>query len=370
MAPDERELLERLKRVLESGRNEGLDATFSVAASEYVDAALHTREMAALRRRPLPLLPADAVAPGSRVLRERMGVALIVTRDLDGRVHVLKNRCRHRGAALVDEECSTAQRLVCPYHGWSYGLDGKLLHVPEREHGFPGLDDEAASLHRIPCIEWAGVIWIGGDSDEALAATLRSTRDEPELSRLSRTRALDARRWTGEFNWKLGVNAFLETYHFKVAHTTGIAPHFVWNRLLIDPLGEHLRLSLPRTSLLKRLESLERVELRTNVSYVYFIFPCSFISVLPDHASFITFLPDGLTRTQVESHLFVPAESLDEKREYWDKNAALFAQTIREDLALAASIQKGIDAEPTDHFTFATFEHGIAHFRSTLERLL
>jgi phenylpropionate dioxygenase-like ring-hydroxylating dioxygenase large terminal subunit len=346
-------------------------STFSVAASEYVDADLYRREMAALRRRPLPLLPADTLGPGTRVLKERMGVSLIVARDPDGRLHVLKNRCRHRGAALTDEPCGPAQRLVCPYHGWSYDLDGRILHVPERE-GFPGLDDAAASLHRLPAIEFAGVVWAGGESDAALAATLHETRDEPELVRLGGMRAFDVRRWNGEFNWKLGVNAFLETYHFKVAHKTGIAPHFVWNRLLIDRLGEHLRLALPRTSFLGQLElPVERCELRPHVSYVYFVFPCSFISILPDHASFITFLPDGPSRTQVETHLIVPAGSPDDgRRDYWEKNAALFAQTVREDLALAASIQKGIDAEPTDTFTFARFEHGIARFREVLGRLV
>jgi phenylpropionate dioxygenase-like ring-hydroxylating dioxygenase large terminal subunit len=357
------DLIQRLRRVVESGKNEFPVETFASPASEYVDPERYARETAAIRRRPWPLLPADAVAPGTRVLRG----ALLVTRDLGGRVHILKNRCRHRGAALVaTTECSTAQRLVCPYHGWSYGLDGKLLHVPEREHGFPGLDYEAASLHRVPACEFAGVIWTGGDSDESLAALL--PRGEGALDELSTWRSHDARQWVGEFNWKLGVNAFLETYHFKVAHRTGIAPRFVGNRLLIDPIGEeHLRLSLPRSTFLE--VGLDAAGLRAVVSHVYFVFPCSFVSILPDHASFIAFLPDGLGRTRVESHLYVPRD-FQARRAYWDRNAALFAQTIREDLALATSIQRGIDADSTDTFTFGAFEHGLAHFHRALARLV
>jgi phenylpropionate dioxygenase-like ring-hydroxylating dioxygenase large terminal subunit len=199
------------------------------------------------------------------------------------------------------------------------------------------------------------VIWTGGDD---------LPRGEAPLDELAAWHSLDARRWVGEFNWKLGVNAFLETYHFKIAHRTGIAPHFVGNRLLIDHLGEeHLRLALPRSVFAKPGEP------RARVSFVYFLFPCSFVSILPDHASFISFLPDGLARTRVESHLYVP-EGFQARREYWDRNAALFAQTIREDLELAASIQRGLDADASDTFRFGAFEYGLTHFHRALARLI
>jgi phenylpropionate dioxygenase-like ring-hydroxylating dioxygenase large terminal subunit len=369
----DRERVTRLLRVVESGRNEGA-APSTAEAWEYVEPARYAREAAALRRRALPVAASSAVAPGTHLVTERLGVSLIVSRDLDGRVHVLKNRCRHRGAALSEHRaCTAAQRLVCPYHGWSYGLDGRLLHVPEREQGFPTLTDEEGALHRVPCAEWAGTIWIGGEGEAAPESCLAPLREEPELARLAPLRAFDCRRWIGEFNWKLGVNGFLETYHFKVAHKTGIAPHFLWNRMLVDPLGEHLRLTLPRSTIARPdalpLESWGDAELRSQVSLVYFLFPCTFISILPDHASFITFVPDGPSRTQVESHVLVP-EGADTTDAYWEKNAALFRQTITEDNALSASIQRGIAAEPTDTFTFATFEQGIAHFRAALDRLV
>jgi phenylpropionate dioxygenase-like ring-hydroxylating dioxygenase large terminal subunit len=362
-------LLQRLKRVIDSGENEAaLPAPFVSAAAEYVDAALYTRERAALRRRPLPLVPSAAVRePGARVVQDRLGISLVVTRAADGCVHVLKNRCRHRGTAL---DCSTGQRLVCPYHGWSYGPDGRLLHIPE-ENGFPGLQNEMVSLIRVPSVEFAGMVWIGGESEAALGECLRPLAEEPELLRLGACRVVDSRRWSGAFNWKLGVNGFLETYHFKVAHKNGIAPHFLWNRLLVDPLGENQRLTLPRSSILKQLATLpaERWEFRTHASFVYFIFPCTFISILPDHASFITFLPDGIEKTHIESHIFVP-ENATPDDQYWERNAALFRQTITEDMALSESIQTGIEGEATDSFTFATFEQAIAHFRDALVRLV
>ncbi len=361
-------LVARLRRLIDTGRSDG-EGNFTAAASEYVDAALYERELVALRSLPIPLMASASLPPRTTRLVKRLGVSLLVTRTAEGRLHVVKNRCRHRGAELVtdEKECSWArQRLVCPYHGWSYGLDGALLHVPEREHGFPGLDAAAFALHRVPCVEFAGMLWIGGTSEADLRAALAPLADEPTLTSLDRERVLDERIWAGDFNWKLGVSGFLEAYHFKFAHKTGIAPHFSWNRFLFNELGNNLQLTVPRSTVVKQPDILDQGPLRHHVTFIYFVFPCSFISILPDHASFITFLPDRLGGTRVESHVFVPHEG-DEV--YWQKNAALFAQTITEDMALAESIQRGIDGEPTDTFTFATFEHAIAHFHRRLARL-
>jgi phenylpropionate dioxygenase-like ring-hydroxylating dioxygenase large terminal subunit len=371
MEVQELALLERLRRLIDTGRSDG-EGNFTAPASEYVDAALYGREVAALRSLPLPLMASASLKRGCTRMVRRLGVSLLVTRTAEGRLHVVKNRCRHRGAELVTDEngateCLSVPRLVCPYHGWTYGLDGALQHVPERERGFPALDDAAFALHRVPCVEFAGMLWAGGASEADLRAALAPLAAEPALIGLDRERVLDERFWPGDFNWKLGVSGFLESYHFKVAHKTGIAPHFSWNRVLIDELSENLRLTVPRSTAVRQPDLLDREPLRNNVTTIYFVFPCSFFSILPDHASFITFLPDGLGRTRVESHVWIPHEG-DEL--YWQKNAALFRQTITEDMALAASIQRGIAEDPTDIFTFATFEHAIAHFHHELGRLV
>jgi phenylpropionate dioxygenase-like ring-hydroxylating dioxygenase large terminal subunit len=366
-AIDEQSLMARLRRLIDTGRSDG-DVNFTVPASEYVDAAMYGREVTALRSLPIPLVPSASLPPRTTRLVKRLGVSLLVTRTAEGQVHVVKNRCRHRGTELVtnEQDVSPGQSLVCPYHGWCYALDGTLLHVPERENGFPDLDPAEFALYRVPCVEFAGMLWTGGTSEADLRTALAPLAGEPPLQDLDRERVLDERTWPGGFNWKLGVSGFLESYHFKVAHKTGIAPHFSWNRILIDELGPNLRITVPRSAVVKQPDLLDQGPIRNHVTFVYFVFPCSFISILPDHASFITFLPDGLGNTAVESQVFVPRRGDDG---YWQKNAALFAQTISEDMALAESIQRGIVEEPTDIFTFATFEYAIAHFHRELARL-
>ncbi len=70
---------------------------------------------------------------------------LIMLRGEDGRVRALHNVCRHRGSLVCEREQGRAARLVCPYHGWTYGLDGRLLQAP----GMTGLD--APALASSPC---------------------------------------------------------------------------------------------------------------------------------------------------------------------------------------------------------------------------
>ena len=92
------------------------------------------------KRRPVPLAPLALIpAPGSVVTHDGYRVPLIATRDRDGRTHVFLNVCRHRGTRLLESagpERSAA--LVCPYHAWTYELDGRLRRLP-RPDTFPGL---------------------------------------------------------------------------------------------------------------------------------------------------------------------------------------------------------------------------------------
>src|ERR1700743_866402 len=96
-------MMARLRRLIETGRSDG-EGNFIAAASEYVDAAMYGREMVALRSLPIPLMASASLPPQTTRLIERLGVSLLVTRTAQGLLHVVKNRCRHRGTELVTDE--------------------------------------------------------------------------------------------------------------------------------------------------------------------------------------------------------------------------------------------------------------------------
>src|SRR5437879_11282531 len=129
-----------------------------------------------LRRYPTPFCPSAALPEiGSFVARDAAGTPILAVRGSDGRVRAFRNACRHRGTQLADGAgCEKA--FVCRYHGWTYGLDGALRHVPH-EHGFPGLDKETRGLVPVPTVERSGMVFVTQD-----AAPGESALDElPEL---------------------------------------------------------------------------------------------------------------------------------------------------------------------------------------------
>src|SRR6185436_13842699 len=96
-------------------------------------------------------------APGSFVARTAAGVPLVAVRDREGRVRVFKNSCRHRGTQLV-EGTGCAQSLTCPFHGWTYALDGRLRRIPD-DYGFPGFDQAETGLVQIVAHERDGLVF-------------------------------------------------------------------------------------------------------------------------------------------------------------------------------------------------------------------
>ena len=126
-----------------------------------------------LRRWPAPFCPSAALPEaGSFVAREAAGTPLLAVRGEDGEVRAFRNACRHRGTQLADG-AGCARTFVCPYHGWTYRLDGRLHHVPHA-HGFPDLDREQSGLVSVACEERLGLVFVTQDpgapgADAALA---------------------------------------------------------------------------------------------------------------------------------------------------------------------------------------------------------
>ncbi|MGH6955020.1 MAG: aromatic ring-hydroxylating oxygenase subunit alpha, partial [Alphaproteobacteria bacterium] len=119
-------------------------------------------------------------APGDYFSIDLMGEPLVVVRDQEGRIRALSRVCRHR-AMLVVSGAGNARSFICPYHAWTYGLDGRLAGAPEMART-PGFDPSSCRLPEIPTELWEGFIFVnlGGDAQplaprlEGLARRLRN----------------------------------------------------------------------------------------------------------------------------------------------------------------------------------------------------
>ena len=155
----------------------------TLPARFYTDAEYFRRELDALFRTMWICAgrSEEIARPGQFVLRDVAGDSVIVTRSADGGVHAFHNVCRHRGTRLCTEASGTFPGSIqCPYHAWTYGLDGRLVGAPHMDE-VPHFRKEDFPLHGVHAEVWDGHVFINVGASAA-AALRRSSAISPASS--------------------------------------------------------------------------------------------------------------------------------------------------------------------------------------------
>jgi choline monooxygenase len=266
-------------------------------------------------------------------------IPVVVTRERDGAIRAFLNVCRHRGSVVAEGEGARAT-LQCPYHAWTYGLDGALLSAPRADRE-GGIEVDELGLRPASVGMWGPFVFVNPDPasapvDEVLGRLPGLVADAGvDVERLEfRQRAAS----TVAANWKLVSENFLECYHCSVAH-----PGF---SALVDVSPTAYRLDAEETF------STQLGPVRTDGngydvageverSQFHFLWPNTMINIFPGRMNFSIgpVLPAGPTRTErFLDYFFAP----DVDAAWVEELLAFDGQVGAEDVVIVENVQRGV----------------------------
>jgi phenylpropionate dioxygenase-like ring-hydroxylating dioxygenase large terminal subunit len=326
----------------------------TLPARYYVDHACFAREIDQLFRTMWVCAgrTEEVERPGQYVLRDLAGDSIIVTRSSSGQLHAFHNVCRHRGTRLCTEAAGTFPGSIqCPYHAWTYGLDGALIGAPHMEE-VPHFSKADYPLHRVHAGEWDGHVFLNvADSPAPLLAQLADLPDKFRQWRMEDLRLGHRIVYDVRANWKLIIQNYNECLHCpnlhpalnKLSHYLSgenepLQAAYMGGRMDLRPGVETLSTdgTCPR-ALLPGLSSEDRRRV-----YYYAIFPNMLLSLHPDYMMVHTLWPIAPDRTvNVCEWHFHPSELA---RDEFDASDAIdfWDLTNRQDWHVCELSQAGI----------------------------
>ncbi len=328
----------------------------------YLEQAIYElEELRVMRAHWLPLARVEEVSrPGDFVSKELLGDQLVVAHDLVGDIRVLSNVCRHRGMPLVDGS-GNSRLLRCPYHLWTYHLDGALSGAPLMGQSF---DRTSVCLPVIRHEIWNGWIMVNldgcaGSLGERLGRLSQSLSDWG----FDRLVLAGSRTYDCDWNWKIIIDNFSEYYHHLGLHRESLEPFLParegsclensgepWSSSTIGCSSDYV--SLQGTS----MSGLD--DTRSREMQVFNVFPLLCAGAQPSSAFWMQVQPKGVARTIVTWHVLVRPERIDapDLRVFVEDSLRAIDVLQSEDSAACRGVQAGIRSTTYSPGMFAPLE--------------
>ena len=306
------------------------------------------------------------------------GAGVLLARGSDGRVRAFANTCRHRGHELLGVgEQTTRRTVLCPYHAWTYDLDGALRVAPGfRDHGdFRPADH---GLVELPLESWHGFLFVNGSGDAPpFAKHVGALDDLAAPYRMERLVPLATHRYDLACNWKVVLENYHECYHCPLIHPElcQVSPPASGDNFELDgawvggtmDLKDHaVTMSLDGHSDGVPIPGLDTERLRT-VAYLG-LFPNLLLSLHPDYVMTHLVEPLGPALSHVVCSWYFPPEATERPGfdpsyavEFWDR-------TNRQDWAACESVQRGMASPHFQPGPLAPAEDAVYHVVTMIAR--
>jgi phenylpropionate dioxygenase-like ring-hydroxylating dioxygenase large terminal subunit len=366
-------LIDLTRRALKLARDKTTDmmpAEYFVRADSYTSAERHALDIEMLTASPqLVGYASELPGPGTYCTKTVMGRSIVMTRVSDGSVRAFDNVCLHRQSRIVTD-CGSARRFACPYHSWTYDLEGNLVGVPGKE-GFPQTYSGPARLTELPATECAGFLWISLDPSQTLdiRSFLGPLADELDSWGIGRWSPLGEKVLDCPINWKLAIDTFAENYHFATVHKTTFATIARSNCTVFDSFGQHHRLVFPLNGIMD-LEDVpeEQWDPLQNMVVIYALFPNIVLSATIANGELFRVYPGDAPGRSITVHQnSTPLDLSDDATAAGAAAVFDYAHsTVRdEDYALVEHLQANLASGVREHLVFGRNEPGLQHRHET-----
>lgn len=367
ISAEEQHIIQEILELHEKGTTNMVSEVMHNPVSNYADPNVLDREIKTLFRDfPIILAHSSELAEaGDYMTHDETGMPLLVVRTQDGTIKAYLNVCRHRGARLTDEPCGKARTFSCPYHAWTFGLDGKLRGMPQ-PYGFDTEDKKKLGLIEVPAFERYGMIWVVPSvQDKDIDLDKWMAPLDEQLKGLDLGNHVVYKKWKldRDMGWRIALEGFQESYHFCSAHRDTACSGYLDNQSHQLHFHPHVRHAVPLPNVLElKDQDPETWEYRPHFMTQNYIFPANFVQVMSDHVYIHTIIPTGPGTCSFQCMMLIPEAPKTEKAErYWAKNYELIRIVFNEDFVIGEGIQKGLNSGANAHFTFGKYECGL-HF--------
>jgi phenylpropionate dioxygenase-like ring-hydroxylating dioxygenase large terminal subunit len=352
-----------MSQTLNSSINLGLPAHY------YTDSEIFERELKNLWRSTWQMVGRveDIPHPGDYFTCTLGEEPILVVRDMAGMLSAMHNVCPHRGVRLLDDKGTCKHRITCPYHAWTFGLDGELLGVSQPKL-FPNLDKSSIRLLPVKVDTWGGFIFVKPDIEgESLVEYLA---EFPQFLKHHNyqwedLREIDRRQYDEPINWKIIVENYVEIYHVPVAHQNSLNLIYDVANSATLPTGRHLLCAMRYA----QRHSGERIEREPNqTAYEGYIFPNLMINSNDQNVLVFRLTPLSPTRTLWEVLIY----QTPEQQEQYLVDKPSYDVVMEEDIRICHNLQAAVGSRTygIKHLALEQEQTGINHFHQTLSEYL